>query len=247
MQVIRLISKYDNPQFFDKYNKMERSVKGLPGAGEWNTLKSMLPDFKGKRVLDLGCGFGWHCAYAAEQGATTVTGIDISEKMLAKAKALTGSRNIEYHCVAIEDYEYPENSFDVVISSLTFHYVKSFDDICAKVRRCLTTGGDFVFSVEHPIFTSQGRQEWVCDDADNLLHWPVDSYFYEGERVARFLDEDVVKYHRTLTAYLNGLLHCGFEITGFREPTPPDEMLDMPGMKDELRRPMMLIISAKKK
>jgi SAM-dependent methyltransferase len=239
-------NKYDNPQFFDKYGKMQRSVKGLLGAGEWHTLKSMFPDFKGKRVLDLGCGFGWHCAYAAEQGASSVLGIDISEKMLDKAKALTGSYNIEYRCVPIEDYEYPENSFDAVISSLAFHYVKSFDDICARVQRCLTVDGDFVFSVEHPIFTSQGRQDWVYDDAGNPLHWPVDDYFYEGERAARFLDEDVVKYHRTVTAYINGLLRCGFEITGFREPMPTDEMLDMPGMRDELRRPTMLIISAKK-
>ena len=30
------------------------------GAGEWHVLKTILPDFTGKRVLDLGCGFGWH-------------------------------------------------------------------------------------------------------------------------------------------------------------------------------------------
>ena len=34
--------------------QMSRSQKGLAGAGEWETLKKMLPDFKGKRVLDLG-------------------------------------------------------------------------------------------------------------------------------------------------------------------------------------------------
>lgn len=58
---------------------MDRSVKGLAGAGEWKTLERMLPDFHGKRVLDLGCGFGWHCRYAAEHGAASVTGVDISK------------------------------------------------------------------------------------------------------------------------------------------------------------------------
>lgn len=45
----------------------------------------MLPYFQGKRVLDLGCGFGWHCVYAIEQGAASALGIDISEKMLEEA------------------------------------------------------------------------------------------------------------------------------------------------------------------
>ena len=46
----------------------------------------MLPDFKGKRVLDLGCGYGWHCIYAMENGASSVVGVDISHKMLEVAK-----------------------------------------------------------------------------------------------------------------------------------------------------------------
>ena len=74
-------NKYDDPLFFEKYRQMERSQKGLDGAGEWNTLKKMLPDFEGKTVLDLGCGYGWHCEYAAQHGAVKVIGVDISEKM----------------------------------------------------------------------------------------------------------------------------------------------------------------------
>ena len=62
-------NKYDDDAFFQKYSRMDRSVKGLSGAGEWQTLQSMLPDFHGKRVLDLGCGFGWHCQYAMTKGA----------------------------------------------------------------------------------------------------------------------------------------------------------------------------------
>ncbi|VIE93360.1 methyltransferase, type 11 family [Clostridioides difficile] len=50
-------NKYDDDKFFNKYSKMERSINGLAGAGEWHTFRKMLPNFKGKRVLDLGCGF----------------------------------------------------------------------------------------------------------------------------------------------------------------------------------------------
>lgn len=55
---------YDDPVFFQKYSQMNRSVQGLAGAGEWETLEPMLPDFNGKRVADL------------------VVGIDSSKKML---------------------------------------------------------------------------------------------------------------------------------------------------------------------
>ena len=241
-------NKYDDDTFFNKYSNMDRSKNGLEGAGEWHELKNMLPDFKDKRVLDLGCGFGWHCRYAVENGARSVIGIDISQKMLSEAKSKTKCGNIEYICMPIEDIDFPEESFDVVISSLTLHYVKSFEDVLVRVYKCLSKGGDFIFSVEHPIFTAQGPQDWYYDDKGNILHWPVDHYFTEGIRNAKFLGEEVIKYHRTLTTYLNSLIKIGFEITGVVEPKPAENMLNtVPGMRDELRRPMMLLVSARKK
>lgn len=241
-------NKYDDDTFFNKYSNMDRSKNGLEGAGEWHELKNMLPDFKDKRVLDLGCGFGWHCRYAVENGARSVIGIDISQKMLSEAKSKTKYGNIEYICMPIEDIDFPEESFDVVISSLALHYVKSFEDVLVRVYKCLSKGGDFVFSVEHPIFTAQGPQDWYYDGKGNILHWPVDHYFTEGIRNAKFLGEEVIKYHRTLTTYLNSLIKLGFEITGVVEPKPAENMLNtVPGMLDELRRPMMLLVSARKK
>lgn len=241
-------NKYDDSIFFDKYSNMERSKKGLEGAGEWHELKKMLPDFQGKRVLDLGCGFGWHCRFAIENGAKSVVGVDISQKMLKEAKNKTKSQYIQYICMPIEDINFPDNSFDVVISSLAFHYIESFQDILSKINKCLSSGGDFVFSVEHPVFTAQGTQDWYYDNKGNPIHWPVDKYFTEGVRKAVFLGEEVIKYHKTLTTYLNDLIKAGFEITGLVEPRPAEGLLyTVHGMLDELRRPMMLLVSARKK
>ena len=241
-------NKYDNEVFFEQYSQMSRSVKGLQGAGEWHVLEKMLPDFQDKRVLDLGCGFGWHCQYAAEHGAKSVTGTDISEKMLDEAKKKNQYSNVEYQLLPIEDIDFPADSFDIVISSLAFHYIESFGDICRKVNHCLSDGGTFIFSVEHPIFTAYGNQDWHYDQGGNRLHWPVDRYFIEGKRTANFLGEDVVKYHKTLTTYINKILKNGFELKELIEPEPSKEALEtIPEMKDELRRPIFLIISAIKK
>lgn len=239
-------NKYDDPFFFEQYGRMNRSQNGLEGAGEWQTLRPLLPDFAGKRVLDLGCGYGWHCIYAAEHGAAAVTGIDLSEKMLSVAKKKTRFPQVRYLRMAIEDMEFAEDSFDIVLSSLALHYVLSFDAVAEKVVRCLKPGGSFVFSAEHPLFTAYGTQDWYYDGQGKILHFPVDNYFYEGKRTANFLGQQVTKYHKTLTTYLEGLLKNGFTIQHVVEPQPPENMMHLEGMRDEMRRPMMLIVSALK-
>lgn len=241
-------NKYDDDRFFEQYSQMSRSVMGLAGAGEWHALRGLLPDMRGKRMLDLGCGYGWHCKYAADNGAMAVVGIDLSEKMIERARQINTDSRIEYRVGAVEDFDYVSEKFDVVLSSLTLHYIGSFDSVCESVSRCLNSGGEFVFSVEHPIFTAHGSQQWHTNAEGVAEHWPVDNYFNEGVRSANFLGEEVQKYHRTLTSYINGLLTNGFDITALVEPQPDAAMLDsVEGMRDELRRPMMLIIAARKK
>lgn len=201
-----------------------------------------------KRVLDIGCGFGWHCIYAAEHGARQVLGIDISEKMLAVAREKTSSPIVSYRCTAMEDADYGGACFDVVLSSLVLHYTPDFLAVCQKVYSALGPQGVFVFSVEHPIFTAHGSQDWIYASSGSREHWPVDRYFMEGERKTVFLDNEVIKYHKTVTTYVDSLLRCGFSITGLVEPTPAEHLLHtVPEMQDELRRPMMLLISAEKK
>lgn len=240
-------NKYDTERFFQKYSQMTRSQKGLQAAGEWSELQKILPDFCGKRVLDLGCGYGWHCKYAAEHGAFSVLGTDISKKMLAKAQAINSAPQINYQCIAMEDLSFPERTFDVILSSLAFHYIEDFESLVVNISKWLKQGGTLVFSVEHPVFTSYGTQDWYYDSSGEILHFPVDNYYYEGRREAIFLGEPVIKYHRTLTTYLNTLLQNGFELQHIIEPQPPEDMLELDGMKDEMRRPMMLLVSALKK
>lgn len=237
---------YDNEKFFDEYSKMNRSKYGLNGAGEWEQLKKILPNLKNKTMLDLGSGYGWHSFYAAENGANSVLGIDSSDKMLAIAKQKNKFNNVEFKKIDINNLNSMNAKFDLVFSSLALHYVEDFEKVVANVQILLNPNGEFIFSVEHPIFTSEGTEQWTLNEDGSIKNFPVDRYFDESVRETNFWETPVIKYHRTLETYIETLIKNGFIIQHLVEPTPPDSMLDIPGMKDEFRRPMMMILSARK-
>ena len=240
-------NEYDDERFFEKYAKMSRSQEGLSAAGEWHQLKPLFPSLQGKTVLDLGCGYGWHCTFAAKQEAAQVLGIDLSQKMIEEAKKRNPEKQIEYRICGIEEYEYPEHMWDCVVSNLALHYIENIEKIFQNVYRTLKPGGVFIFNIEHPVFTAGVGQDWIYTEAGTPQYWPVDQYFIPGERKTRFLGCDVVKQHHTLTQILMGLLNNGFELEVVEEAKPAEEMMRIPGMKDELRRPMMLLVKANKK
>lgn len=238
-------NEYDNEAFFEQYSKMPRSKVGLDAAGEWHQLKPLFPMLEGKCVLDLGCGYGWHCKFAVEKGAVQVLGVDLSPKMLQEAQRRNGDNRIEYRVCGIEEYEYPTNRWDCVISNLALHYIENIDRVFQKVHETLKPGGSFIFNIEHPVFTAGVGQDWVYTEEGNPKYWPVDKYFMPGERKTHFLGCDVIKQHHTLTQILMGLLNNGFELEAVEEAEPPQEMMGIPGMEDEMRRPMMLLVKAK--
>ena len=205
-------NEYDNEKFFEEYAKMSRSRDGLSAAGEWHQLKPLFPRLQGKKVLDLGCGYGWHCKFAAQQGAAQVLGLDLSRKMIEEAEKRNPADQIRYRVCGIEEYEYPENVWDCVVSNLALHYIENIAMVFQKVHRTLKPDGVFIFNIEHPVFTAGAGQDWVYAEDRKPLYWPVDNYFMTGERSTHFLGCDVLKQHHTLTQILMGLLTNGFAL-----------------------------------
>ena len=223
-------NEYEDDAFFQQYAQMSRSREGLSAAGEWHQLRPLFPPLEGKSVLDLGCGYGWHCKFAAEQGARQVLGIDLSQKMIEEARRRNSGTRIRYHCV---------------VSNLALHYIEDLDAVFENVHRTLKENGIFLFNMEHPVFTAGVGQDWVYGKDGTPLYWPVDQYFMPGERVTHFLGCQVHKQHHTLTQILMGLLRAGFALEAVEEAEPSADMLGLPGMRDELRRPMMLLVRAR--
>jgi SAM-dependent methyltransferase len=235
---------YDNDEFFAGYSQLGRSIDGLDGAPEWPALRALLPALSGLRVLDLGCGFGWFCRWARQQGAAEVLGIDVSEKMLARAAATTAEAGITYRRADMERFALSVGSFELAYSSLALHYIENLEGLLAEVQRALVPGGRLVFSVEHPIFTAPAAPKWAVDDAGRKT-WPVDRYLDEGPRSTDWLAEGVIKQHRTVATYVNMLLRRGFTLSHVEEWGPTDaQIAARPDWAAERQRPPFLLVAA---
>lgn len=237
---------YDSPEFFAGYSQLPRQVHGLAGASEWPAIRAMLPDLTDKRIVDLGCGFGWFARWAREHGAASVLGLDLSENMIDHAKAETADPAIEYRIADLEVLKLPEVSFDFAYSALTFHYIEDFGRLVRTVHRSLVPGAQFVFTIEHPIYMAAAHPHWWADE-EGRKTWPVNRYSIEGERRTDWFAKGVLKYHRTIGTTLNTLIGTGFAIRHVEEFAPTAEQItENPDLAEEAERPMMLLVSTQR-
>jgi ubiquinone/menaquinone biosynthesis C-methylase UbiE len=238
---------YDSEEFFKEYIQLPRQAKGLTGAPEWPALRSMLPaSLTGAKFLDLGCGFGWVSRWAREEGAVQVLGVDISENMLAKARTFPADEGITYLRADLDSLVLPPSTYNVAFSSLTFHYLKDLPRLITQVYQTLLSGGTFVFSVEHPLWTAPHNPHFIQDSEGHTV-WPLDRYLDEGERVTNWLADGVIKQHRTLATYINNLIEAGFTLSAIDEWAPSEEeMAANPGWEKSRIRPPFLLIKALK-
>src|SRR5262245_23622569 len=192
---------YDGAGFFAGYATLERFGAGWERAMEQPDFLALLPDVRGRRALDLGCGAGQLVRYLAEQGAAEVTGVDLSERMLALARTEGSHPRATYRRAAMEDLTFPDARFDLVVSSLAFHYVPAYRGLVGRIAAWLAPGGVLVFSTEHPVYTARradaSGDAWVRDADGGRLAWAIDRYADEGRRVTRWFVSGVVRYHRT--------------------------------------------------
>jgi SAM-dependent methyltransferase len=238
---------YDDPEFFAAYAGLDRSVVGLDAAFEWPAMRALLPPVAGTRVVDLGCGYGWFSRWAAENGAASVLGLDLSERMLERAVRDTDDERITYRRAdlgAIEQLGLPDGGIELAYSSLALHYLPQVDDVFAAVRRALVPGGVLVASVEHPVHTAPTSPGFVTGPQGRPV-WQLDSYFRAGARTTDWLAPGVVKHHRTVAGYVRALLRAGFTLTALEEWSPSDGWVaEHPDWAPEQERPLFLLLSA---
>lgn len=240
---------YDNEVFFSEYRKLREREVNANNLFELPTLFSLMPDLEGKRILDLGCGGGERCMDYLRLGAASVTGIDISENMLAAARSENNDPRITYLNLPMEDLGSLEGEFDVVISSLALHYVEDFPGVVKNVYRLLSDGGIFLFSQEHPLSTCYSGigDRWTRDENGKKLHVNIANYCVERRNDQTWFVEGVQIYHRMFSTIINTLADNGFRILKTVEPYPDDELVKKhPEYTDLYHKPDFLFVKAGK-
>ena len=180
-------------------------------------------DVAGLRVLDAGCGSGILAEALRDKGAV-VSGFDLSPIMVDLARGRLG----EDADVRIADLgaplPYPDDAFDLVVSSLALHYVEDWDAALAEVRRVLRPGGRLTLSVIHPTVYAV-----AYPDADYFARTQYSEDYDYGDRTVW-----MTYWHRPLQDVLNAVIGAGFTIQAVTEPapaadTPPELVADLDG------------------
>ena len=237
---------FDDPYFFSSYQEL-RSGKNFNELLEQPAMRALLPDIRGKKVLDIGCGSGINCLEFSSQ-AQRVLGIDISTKMLMSAMKENSAPNIEYRLLDMEKLDEIDEAFDLIYSSLAFHYAVDFPRLIAQCFSHLNRGGILLFSQEHPITTCSVNTEsrYVKDKEGNVFFKMAD-YQAEGERHIRWFVDDVIHQHRKLETIINTLTAAGFTIQSCTEPCPDRKAIrQLPRLANELIKPSFIIFKAVK-
>ncbi|MDQ2680630.1 MAG: class I SAM-dependent methyltransferase [Candidatus Eremiobacteraeota bacterium] len=185
----------------------EHASSSVYNAGyERPAMRAALGDVRGARVLDAGCAAGSHSEHLIAQGARVVA-IDKSAALIEMVRARLGDR-VEAHCADLEQSLtfFSNESFDLVFSSLTLHYLRWWSGVFAEFKRILRPGGRLLFSTHHPAMTAP----LVSDYFETQ---PVADRWKLGDR-----EVDLTFYHRPLHAILGSLLQSGFRLRSLIEP-----------------------------
>lgn len=199
---------------------------------------SLLPDVKGKTVLDAACAAGWYTDWLLKHGAS-VTALDFSPKMIEMTKKRVGDKAKIVQWDLNEPFNFIEDEqFDVVLSSLTLHYLKNWDEIMDEFNRILKKSGILVFSVHHPFmdFTVFERENYFLTELLND-EWKT----HNGKEKVQF-------YRRPLNKIITSVVKAGFIIDEILEPMPTEKfkLKDPEGYDKLTKRPQFLFIKAGK-
>jgi ubiquinone/menaquinone biosynthesis C-methylase UbiE len=158
-----------NANQYDKHAlEWEESLKTNVGHKymEKPAMEALLPtDLTGMSVLCVGVGSGEEIDEIQKRGAAKIVGIDISEQLLVSARAKFPQ--VEFFILDMMDIgtSFEKESFDVVYSSLAFHYASDWDTLLAGIHSVLKPQGMLVFSTHHPVYW--GTKEHAGDPVTN--------------------------------------------------------------------------------
>lgn len=218
------MKKKPEPIALDAYEKLAHAyadiaeTKAENGYNEHPAIRKVIGDVTGLSILDAGCGPGFLVRDLLENGASKVTGFDISPTMIEIAKNRVGDGAELF----VGDLAFPiklkDACVDLVVSSLAIDYVRDWSKPLSEFRRLLRKNGRAVISVQHPL----GSYEWFKPPSAFGVHYCEASW--KG-----FTTEPVTvpDYYRSFEEIINPMITAGFKINGVNETRPVEALREI--------------------
>jgi SAM-dependent methyltransferase len=172
------------------------------------------------RLLDVGCGTGFHTVRFAEAG-WSVVGVDPSEGQLRLARG----RGLEVVHGHGEELPFDDGVFDAAVSLWTHTDVEDYPAVCRETARVLKPGAPFVYVGAHPCFVGP-HSLFVRGEGVPELHpgWYRRLGRYEDAPgvTEQGLRARVGAAHLPLADFLDAFLEAGFMLERFEEPGERD-------------------------
>lgn len=234
---------YDNPDIRAKYIARRTQPDNPNDTLERPIFLELVGNLNQLDIIDLGCGDASFGKKALLQGAHSYMGIEASRAMvdLALAQLTNTSGKVQHE--RLETWKAQSEQADLVSSRLALQYVENLEPVFQEAYQALRPGGRMIFSVEHPVITSN----FASLAEGRRTTWLVDNYFKPGARVHQWLGHEVTKYHRTLEEYFDLITMTGFKLEHIRESRPQAQNFSsQEEYERRMRIPLFLFISARK-
>lgn len=215
-------------------------------------LLALADPLDGVAVCDMACGEG-HLSRAMARRGAKVTGVDLSQNLLAHARRQSVGWSITYHHGDVQALtQLAASSFGLVVCSMALMDIPDLDKTFAMAARMLESGGRFIFSVLHPCFETPfylpEETPLEVDAAGNFvacrtLHYATEGPWKSGGDGMRGTHG---AQHRRLSTYLNALTAHGLTFVHMEEPLLPPGDYGIPAHQRAVEIPRTLIILAKK-
>lgn len=211
-------------------------------------ISEMLGSVVGKIILDAGCGNGYWVRRLAQQ-AEKVIGIDSSSEFINDAKSAWNPKNVDYHVVdLLKGINLPDFHFDIILSSMVFHYLSNIENTVVEFRRMLKPNGQVILSIQHPIYQYHFRVQSKNGGSPGSFPKPVG--YFNRKTVEQTIMSGKLKveiFNRPLADFIRSFLCQGFVLTDFSEPEYTEELLSkVPRYRDVVEIPRVAVFKFQK-
>ena len=202
---------------YDPHAEWYEDFRPALNANEVDVLRRFLGRRSGRgRCLDLGCGAGAAIPELVDLG-WTVTGVDVSEQMLDRARARVSEAELAR--APAEALPFDDESFDALVSIWTHTDVDDFSAILREAARVLRPGAPLVYIGAHPCFVGPHSRFFGAEGVPTLLPGYLRTVWYDDGPAIRpdGLRSKVGAWHVPLGPFLQAFPDSGFQISHFEE------------------------------